>query len=158
MGASIATAPKSCPQRRFVRRVVPYTPTYSGKGATLGARAGSRAQGRIREVGVFDDGRTGPHKIILYATLGEEREGMTVGRGVQLAASSGAFRWNLEKGTATLRPPTPLAGSATFTRYGHKGHGTWRGSLSMPIFGGNPVRLAGGAFRAFIHKGVPQAR
>jgi hypothetical protein len=135
---------------------VPYHPFYSNEGATLKARAGSRAKGRIREVGVFDEGGRGPHKVALYATLAEAREGMTVARGVQLAAGSGAFRWNLERGTATVRPPAPFTGSATFTRHGDDGHGTWKGSLGMPIFGGESVRLAGGEFRAFIHKGVPQ--
>jgi hypothetical protein len=72
------------------------------------------------------------------------------------AAGARAFRWNLETGTATLRPPAPFTGSATFTRHGHDGHGTWKGSLGMPIFGGESVELAGSAFRAFIHKGVPQ--
>lgn len=156
--------PKNCPQKRLARRVepyrpsyaVPYHPHYSDEGATLHARAGSRAAGRIREVNVFDGGRRGLHKVALYATLAEEREGMTVARGVQLAAASGAFRWNLESGTATLRPPAPFTGSATFTRHGHDGHGTWKGSLNMPILGGEPVELAGGEFRAFIHKGVPQ--
>lgn len=151
--------PKSCARNRLDRlaqRAVPYHPFYSDEGATLGARAGSRAKGRMREVDVFDDGRRGSHKIVLYAFLAEAREGVAVARGVQLAAGSGAFRWNLEKGTATLRPPAPFTGSATFTRHGHDGHGTWRGSLGMPIFGGESVRLAGGAFRAFIHKGVPQ--
>jgi hypothetical protein len=151
--------PKSCVQHRLARlvqRAVPYHPFYSDEGATLGARAGSRAKGRMREVDVFDDGRRGSHKVVLYAFLGEEREGVAVARGVQMAAGSGAFRWDLEKGTATLRPPAPFTGSATFTRHGNDGHGTWKGSLGMPIFGGESVKLAGGAFRAFIHKGVPQ--
>ncbi len=148
--------PRNCPQKRLARRVVPYRPSYSDEGATLNARAGSRAKGRIREVNVFDEDRHGPHKVAVFATLAEEREGMTVARGVQLAAGSGAFRWNLETGTATLRPPAPFTGSATFTRHGHDGHGTWKGSLGMPILGGEPVELAGGEFRAFIHKGVPQ--
>jgi hypothetical protein len=148
--------PKSCPQKRLARRVVPYHPHYSDKGATLQARAGSPAKGRMREVNVFDEGQRGPHKVFVFATLAEKHEGLTVARGVQLAAGSSAFRWNLEKGTATLRPPAPFTGSATFTRYGHNGHGTWKGSLGMPIFGGEPVELAGGEFRAFIHKGVPQ--
>lgn len=148
--------PKNCPQKRLARRAVPYHPSYSDEGATLQARAGSRANGRIREISVFDDGQRGPHKVVVFATLAEEREGLTVARGVQLAAGSGAFRWHLEKGTATLRPPAPFSGSATFTRHGHDGHGTWEGSLDMPIFGGEPVELAGGEFRAFIHKGVPQ--
>lgn len=148
--------PKGCPQQRLARRAVPYQPSYSGEGATLSARAGSRARHRIREVTVYDDGEKGPHKVFLFATLSEKREGMSVARGVEMAAGSGAFRWNLEKGTATVRPPAPFTGSATFTRHGHEGQGTWRGSLAMPIFGGEPVKLAGGSFRAFIHKGVPQ--
>ncbi|HWI95616.1 MAG TPA: hypothetical protein VNS60_06080 [Solirubrobacterales bacterium] len=148
--------PKNCPQERLDRRAARYHPSYSDEGATLQARAGSRAKGRIREVFVFDEGRPGSHKIAVYATLAEKREGMTVARGVQLAAGAGAFRWNLEKGTATLRPPAPFTGSATFTRRGHDGHGAWKGSLAMPIFGGEPVELAGGEFRASIHKGVPQ--
>jgi hypothetical protein len=148
--------PKNCLQKRLARRALRYHPFYSDEGATLQARAGSRAKRRIREVNVFDDGRHGPHKVAVFATLAEEREGMTVARGVQLAAGSGAFRWNLGKGTATLRPPAPFTGSATFTRHGHDGHGTWRGSLGMPILGGESVELAGSEFRAFIHEGVPQ--
>ena len=148
--------PKNCPQKRLARRVVPYHPSYSDEGATLHARAGSRAKGGMREVIALDNGRHGPHKVAFYATLAEEREGMTVARGMQLTAESGAFRWNLGKGTATLRPPAPFTGSATFARHGHDGHGTWKGSLGMPILGGESVKLAGGEFRAFIHKGVPQ--
>jgi hypothetical protein len=110
----------------------------------------------IREVTVFDEGQHGRRRVIVYATLDEAREGMVVARGVQLTAGLGAFRWNLKAGTATLRPPAPFTGSATFTRHGNNGHGTWKGSLAMPIFGGEPVELAGREFRAFIHKGVPQ--
>jgi hypothetical protein len=148
--------PRSCTEKRLAGRVVPYHPHYSDEGATMEAVAGSRAKGKIREVSAYDDGGRGPHKVFLFATLAEEREGMTVGRGVQLAAGSGAFRWNLERGTATLRPPAPFTGSATYTRRGHDGHGIWKGSLSMPIFGGEEVDLAGREFRASIHKGVPQ--
>lgn len=149
-------APTSCMQQRLARRVVRYHPSYSDRGATLQARAGSLGKGRMREISVFDDGQRGPHKVVVFATQVERREGLAIARGVQLAAGSGAFRWNLAKGTATLRPPAPFTGSATFTRHGNDGHGTWKGSLGMPIFGGEPVELAGGKFRAFIHKGVPQ--
>jgi hypothetical protein len=148
--------PKNCPQKRLARRVVPYHPSYSDEGATLQARAGLPAKGRMREVNVFDEGQRGPHKVVVFATLAEKHEGLTVARGVEMTAGSGAFRWNLEKGTGALRPPAPFTGWATFTRHGHDGHGTWKGSLGMPIFGGEPVELAGGEFRAFIHKGVPQ--
>jgi hypothetical protein len=152
--------PRNCPRERpapLDPRVVPYQPSYSDQGAILHARAGSRAEGTIREVIAADPGRRGPHKVALYAILVEEREGMTVARGVQLIAPSRAFRWNLARGTATLRPPAPFTGSATFTRHGHDGHGSWKGSLGVPILGGEPVEMVGGDFRAFIHRGLPQA-
>lgn len=148
--------PKNCPQKRLARRAMRYHPSYSDEGATLQASAGSRAKRTVREVMVFDDGRHGRHKVAIFATLAEDREGMTVARGVQLTAGSDAFRWNLERGRATLRPPAPFTGSATFVRHGDDGDGAWRGSLVMPILGGEPVELAGSEFRAFIHKGVPQ--
>ena len=148
--------PKNCPQRQLARSAVQYHPFYSDEGATLYARAGSRAKRRLREVIVFDQGGQGRHKVVLFATLAEEYEGMTVARGVQLTTGSGAFHWNLEQGTATLRPPAPFTGSASFTRHGHDGHGTWKGSLGIPILGGEPVEMAGPEFRASLHKGVPQ--
>ena len=147
--------PKNCQPNRFAALAAPYHPSYSEEGATLEARAASPAERTIREVTVFDEGRRGRRRVIVLATLDEAREGMSVARGVQLTAGHGAFHSNLKAGTATLRPPAPFTGSATFTRRGD-GHGRWRGSLSMPILGGEPVKLAGGAFRAFIHKGVPQ--
>ncbi len=147
--------PKNCPQKRLARPAGRYHPSYSDEGATLQARARLRAKRTTREVLVFDAGRHRRHKVTVYATLAEEREGMTVARGVQLTAGAGACRWNLKKGTATLRPPPPFTGSATFNRHGD-GHGTWKGSLGMPILGGEPVELTGSEFRAFIHKGVPQ--
>lgn len=147
--------PKNCPQKRLARRAARYHPSYSDEGVTLQAKAGSPAKRGVREIIVLDDGHR-RHKVAVFATLAEKREGMTVARGVQLAAGSGAFHWNLEKGTATLRPPAPFTGSATFTRRGHNGHGAWKGSLTMPILGGEPVELAGGEFRASMHKGVPQ--
>ena len=151
-------APNGCAQERRLRRVVPYSPSYSEEGATLEAKAGSRAQGHGLELSVFD---AGPHahgraKGAIFGELWEQREGMVVSRGVTMPLRTGAFSWNLDAGTATLRPPAPFAGSAHFTRHGTNGHGTWSGSLAMPILGGEPVELAGSDFRAYIHKGVPQ--
>lgn len=154
----VSPEPKNCPQGRLARRVVPYSPTYSGEGATLEASAGSVVRGRGREINIFHTGERGPFEVAVWAFLGERREGMWVARGVELTAGSGAFRWNFEKGTATLRPPAPFTGWASFSRRGNGAPGTWKGSLAMPILGGDPVRLAGAGFRAAIHKGLPQAR
>jgi hypothetical protein len=152
----IYPAPKNCAPQRVGRRAVPYHPFYSDSGVTLRASAFAPDRRRVREIGVSDEGRRGRHVVFVAGLLAEQREGVAAVRGVQLAAGSGAFRWNLKRGTATLRPPAPFTGSAKFTRHGHNGHGTWEGSLGMPILGGEAVDMAGGRFRAFIHKGVPQ--
>jgi len=152
----ISPEPKSCSQARLARRAVPYSPVYGGKGATLEAKAGSRVNGRTLEVTDFGADKRGRRAVLVEGFLSEEREGVSVARGVQLIAGSGAFRWNLEKGTATLRPPAPFTGSATFTRRGKGRPGTWKGALAMPVLGGDPVKLAGREFHASIHKGVPQ--
>lgn len=155
--------PKQCAQargaratRNAVRRAVPYSP-YGGEGATLHAITGHR-RGSLaaREVSLYDAGGNGPHRISILAAVGEELEGVDIARGVQMTASSSAFHWNLAAGTASLRPPAPFTGSAKFTRHGQNGHGTWSGSLVMPVLGGEPVAMAGDGFRAYIHRGVPQ--
>jgi hypothetical protein len=150
--------PKGCQDTpsASARRVVPYQPTYSDQGATLRARLGSRAGGAVREVSVADGGGRRRHPVGIYGLLAEAREGMSVSRGVWMEAPSSTFGWSLGKGTATLRPPGPFTGSAHFVRHGTNGHGTWTGSLTMPVLGGEPVRLAGPDFRAFLHKGVQQ--
>jgi hypothetical protein len=148
--------PKQCSQTRRARRVVRYHPSYSSEGATLQAQARSLGEGKAGEVSIYDGGGRGPHRIVIFGYLGERQEGVNIARGVQLAAPSSAFHWNLAAGTASLRPPAPFSGSAKFTRHGDNGHGTWTGSLTIPILGGEPARLAGGKFSAYIHKGVPQ--
>jgi hypothetical protein len=148
--------PKGCSQRRLGWHTLRYQPVYSGPGATLHARAVSRPERVTREVSVYDGGGKKPHPVFVFAILGERHEGVSIGRGLQLAAGSGAFDWNVKRGSATLRPPAPFAGWATFRRKGQGGHRTWKGSLTMPIFGGEPVKLAGHGFHAALHKGVPQ--
>lgn len=154
----IDPAPESCSPARLARRAVPYSPVYGGKGATLEAKAGSRVKGKTLEVTDFGEDKRGRRVVLVEGFLSEDREGVSVARGVQLIAGSGAFRWNLERGTATLRPPAPFTGSATFARRGKGRPGVWKGSLAMPVLGGDPVKLAGREFRAAIHKGVQQPR
>jgi hypothetical protein len=154
--AQVYPAPKGCSPAPVARRAVPYHPGYSDEGATLRATAGSRPKGPIREVGVTDNGRPGRHSVYLYGLLFEQQEGMDSARGVEVTMPSAAFHWNLGAGTATVRPAGPCTGSAKFTRQGNNGHGTWTGSLAMPILGGETVGLAGSEFRAYMHKGVPQ--
>jgi hypothetical protein len=157
-GSFQAYPEQGCRQSGRPRRAVPYHPSYSSEGATLEATAGSREQGQSREVSIYDPGpkARGRARGAIFGSLWEEREGMIVSRGAGVPLRAGSFGWSLGKGTATLRAQAPFTGSAHFVRHGNNGHGTWTGSLSVPILGGEPIELAGNEFHAYMHKGVPQ--
>lgn len=154
-------APAGCPPASSARiapsarRVVPYHPVYGGHGATLYAKAGSPGKGPLRQFEIADGADKGRHRLAIDGFLSERLEGVTISRGVQMTAPSSAFQRNLTAGTATVRPPAPFTGTAQFARRAH-GRPAWTGSLRMPIFGGDPVRLAGPGLRAALHKGTFQ--
>jgi len=68
----------------------------------------------------------------------ERREGMEVIRGAQIGIGRNRFRWDVDAGTATIRPAAPFTGSATFSRR-PDGKPRWSGSLRVPILGGRPL-------------------
>lgn len=82
----------------------------------------------------------------------EEREGMLIERGAQVAARPGALRWDRATGIAILDPPAPFRGSAELRQRLH-GDSIWRGSLRIPVLGARPARLTGSRFKASIHTG-----
>jgi hypothetical protein len=147
--------PSACPLARAEResptpRAVPYEP-YVGKGATLTAIAGSgRTRARIVAVSRGENDKRGTVSGFLTETAGA----MTIVRGAVLVAGVSAFDWDLAAGTATVHPPAPFTGTAHFARR-PGGRALWTGSLRVPILGGKPIRLAGGAFHAALHRGVP---
>jgi hypothetical protein len=154
-------APLGCPPpsaartTSAARRVVPYHPVYGRHGATLYAKSGSPGAGPLRQLEIVDGADKGRHRLRITAFDSERVEGVTISRGVEMTAPSSAFQRNLTAGTATVRPPAPLTGAAHFARRAD-GPPAWTGSLRVPIFGGDPVRLAGPGFRATLHKGISQ--
>jgi hypothetical protein len=95
----------------------------------------------------------GGTKIFFYAFRAEKLKGMLAERGAEVIAGPGAFRWDLGAGTAHVAPPAPFTGSAEFKRRPH-GKAIWRGSLSVPVLGGKPMRLTGPAFSASLGSGT----
>jgi hypothetical protein len=91
-------------------------------------------------------------KIFFFGLRAEKLKGMLVERGAEVIAGPGAFRWNLGAGTAHVAPPAPFTGSADYERR-RRGKPIWRGSLSVPVLGGKPMRLTGPAFRASLGGG-----
>jgi hypothetical protein len=91
-------------------------------------------------------------QVWFNAFQAEKVEGMLVERGAQVIARPSAFKWDLAAGTARVSPPAPFTGTASFTRGAH-GRSSWRGSLSVPVLGGNPIRLTGPGFTAKLGPG-----
>jgi hypothetical protein len=54
---------------------------------------------------------------------------------------------------ATIEPPAPFSGAATFARTEHA-HGTWLGDLTAEFADGSVVPMAGDPFAATFHSGV----
>jgi hypothetical protein len=148
-------APLGCRPASAARRAVRDAPIYNGHGATLYAKSGSPGKGPLLQLDISDGADKGRHRIAIIAFDSERLEGVSISRGVEMSAPSTAFQRDLAAGTATVRPPAPLTGSAHFVRRAH-GPPAWTGSLRVPIFGGDPARLAGPGFRATLHKGITQ--
>jgi len=124
-------------------------------GVHLKAIAGSRTHGASRRVAVNEwRRRDGSRSAEVSAFLVGEAEGMREARGAIVRAGPAAFRRDLKAGTATLKPPGPFSGWARLVP-GPGGKGTWEGSLTVPVLGGEPIELTGPDFRArlFEEKG-----
>lgn len=91
-------------------------------------------------------------KLLVNGFRAEKREGMLVERGAQTAAPPSALRWDRAAGIARLTPPAPFRGGAELRRR-PGGRPIWRGSLTVPILGGRPIRLTGARFKASIGSG-----
>jgi len=89
-------------------------------------------------------GRKG--RSIFYGVKVERREGMEIFRVTQVFGTPSDFVFNHEAGTATVRPPRPLSGQATFEE--RPGRDLWRSSIRVPLLGATPLRTGGPGFRA----------
>lgn len=93
-----------------------------------------------------------------HAQLLETHEGLRIAR---LAYASleepGRFHYDHQAGTATVQPPGPFSGQATFARSGAnpRQKGSWRGDLSVRLLGHEPINLTGPDFRTVLLRHSP---
>jgi hypothetical protein len=133
-------------------RAVPYQP-YVGDGATLTASTlATKVKRRVRSVTVSRGKTAGTAEV--SAGLAEVGPSVSVVRGVQATVPGQAFEWDFTAGTATVRPPAPFAGTATFTRLAD-GRKPFTGSLRARVLGGETIHFAGAGFQATLHHGTP---
>jgi hypothetical protein len=86
------------------------------------------------------------------AEIHEKRDGIVISREVQLHFGPGAFSYDPSLGTATLAPPTPFSGRASF----HRGAGPanhWTGNLALDFPGRSDVPLTGTGIGATLVPG-----
>lgn len=91
-------------------------------------------------------GKRGRGSIFFGATF-ERREGMEIERVTGVRAGAGAFVIDRAAGTATLRPPLPFKGHATFEE--RPGRDLWRSTIRVPLLGADPLRTTPG-FEALL--------
>lgn len=77
----------------------------------------------------------------------EQRSGVEIARSAAATGPAGDFIFDSTLSSATVTPPPPFSGSATFQR-NPGGSAGWTGSLSVSLPGLPRVRLAGPRFRS----------
>lgn len=108
------------------------------KSATL--YAASRGCSCFFAAGVHHGKKRG--RSIFYGVKHEGREGMEIARAAIVTTGASAFAYDHAAGTATLRPPQPFSGHATFK---HRPHAPdlWRSTIRVPLLGADPLRPGG---------------
>jgi len=89
-------------------------------------------------------------RSVFYGEKHESREGMEIGRLTFASAGASAFIVDNVAGTATLRPPPPFSGHATFRRRPHAPD-LWRSTIRVPLLGADPIRPNGPGSGAILY-------
>ncbi|HEY5053567.1 MAG TPA: hypothetical protein VII45_09190 [Solirubrobacterales bacterium] len=118
----------------------------AGRSEGIGGRApGARLTARRRGSEApfeFAARKNSPTGRADFAVSIDERSGeMAISRSVETVAPPNAFVYDTRAGTATIRPPAPFSGSATYSR--HSAIGGWAGDLSVDFPGRSDVKLGG---------------
>jgi hypothetical protein len=120
------------------------------RGATLpGARLTlDRGRGHDRLRLQVNKNRPGA-RTRLEIEVHEKRRRIEISRSATLWAGAGAFRYDPLLQTATLAPPAPFSGQATF-HHGAPPAGLWAGNLTVDLPGRSNVSLTGSGARATL--------
>jgi len=89
-------------------------------------------------------------RSVFSGSKSERSEGMAIFRSTVATGAASRFDYDHKAGTATLRPPKPLSGHATFKRRaGAKP--LWRSTIRVPLLGTDPLNPSGPGFRAGLY-------
>jgi hypothetical protein len=87
------------------------------------------------------------------ASISERRGQLSIERAVETEAKPAAFDYDVAAGVATVTPPAPFDGEATYSRT-PKGGASWHGNLSVDFPGRAGVPLTGPGTRASLVRAV----
>ncbi len=95
------------------------------------------------------------HPFTYFFAINQEVvEKVAISRFTYSVARSADFTFDNRRGTATVDPPAPFAGSAHYARR-PDGPDRWSGSLTAPLLGLGSIRLTGPDFRAAMVRQLP---
>jgi hypothetical protein len=114
-----------------------------------GARLVARSAGKKQAIYLQANQNHPGAPVYVETSIEERRGGLIVSRGVADHFSSGAFDFASPLRTATLAPPAPFDGQATFRRNADPAN-RWTGNLSVDFPGRADVSLAGKRFKAAL--------
>lgn len=92
-----------------------------------------------------------PPESLFNANVSEKRGRISISRSISANGPASDFIFNSAFSAATVAPPAPFVGSASFQRNAD-GSTSWTGSLSVPLPGRGMVRLAGPNFKGELSK------
>jgi hypothetical protein len=146
-GSMSVIAPWQCPKEDDVNPFEP-VPGFSRSSARRGDRKRESAslvaftRGFQAFFGAGVHHRHSGGRSIFYGAKEEHRDGMEIGRVTSVRGPASAFDFDHEAGTATLDPPRPLKGHASFR--GDERGGFWRSTIRVPLLGSLPLRTGHG--------------
>jgi hypothetical protein len=101
--------------------------------------------------GVGSAGSADPYTFVVFGS--EKAAGIQIIRSVAARGPTGDFVFDPGLSSATVTPPAPFGGSASFSR-GADGSTTWTGSLAVSLPGLGSVPLAGSSFESELGTGA----
>lgn len=114
-----------------------------------------RSRDRSLALSVFGAEEKGERPFAYYLAFSQEvREGIGVTRLTFAGTRSRSFEFDNRLGTASVDPPAPFGGSASYRRR-PGAPDRWSGTLTAPLLGKGRVRLAGPGFVARMVPGLP---
>ena len=140
------------------KAVVPSPPAITHRASAEKENVATlKASSRVSRGGFSAGAIRGPkgHNYTFFAGgVTENRESMEIFRLAALSARASTFHFNHARGTASVHPPWPFSGSASYKRR-RKGPSAWSGSLKVALLGHDPIALTGPGYRASLVRDFP---